>query len=266
MISAPDTEYWVGAPLETVDLTRDGDLRDGLVMSFKIPPGPDAVLVVRARNTPLGPFALSEFLGLQGDSLISWYRQLDKDENLQELVENWIEREGYLQIAVDIGGEWVPQGYFRDVGPNMPKTQVASLDLSGVRGNLVRLKLESARGLWELDRVALGNEAPVSGRVWEITASRARDRKGRDVAPELARADGSYYTALPGDTVELEFRAPPLPPPQQTRSILARTTGFYHMWTSHSGPSRPEIAGRILSEPLFGNRFLLLKWRASGGS
>ncbi len=66
-----DDIYWSGAPLKNADLDNPGGLRDGLVLSFARPPGvQSATIVVRARNTALAPFALQEFLQLQGEGLL----------------------------------------------------------------------------------------------------------------------------------------------------------------------------------------------------
>ncbi|MCJ7629577.1 MAG: hypothetical protein MUO50_14470 [Longimicrobiales bacterium] len=257
-----DERKWTGAPVEEADLSVDADLRDGLVLTFDRPAGATAYLVVRALNTPLAPFALEQFLELQGDQLVPWYRQVKTDPGLRRRFQEWVEREGLLQVSLYADDQWVPQGSLRDVGPNLPKTQVALLDLSAVSAETVSVKLEAARGLWAVDRVTLGAGTPALQVAEGVTLEGAVTRDGRDVSASLRAADGAYHTALEGDTVELTFTAQPPPGPGMARSFLLRTQGFYHIQTRHSGPPRTELAERILAEPLFGNRFLLLRWRA----
>ena len=80
-----------------------------------------------------------------------------------------------------------------DVGPAISKDQVASLDLSGVEGEEVRVQLESSLGLWRLDAVAIDYEtsAPVS--VTELAAYSAQTQDGRDVRELLLSDDEEYY-------------------------------------------------------------------------
>lgn len=257
-----DHRSWTGLPLEEANPAVDSDLRDGLVVELPWPNGEHPYLVIRARNTPLAPFALEQFLELQGDGLVPWYRRLKQEEELQGRVREWIEREGWLEVSVEVEGRWVHQGYMRDVGPNLPKAQVVALNLPFEASEAVRVKLESARGLWEVDEVLLGVGTQEVPRVTEAILETALTRGHGDVSELLRAPDEEYFSALEGDEVELTFLAPESPAPGLTRSVLLRTRGFYHLYTRHSGPPQTELVDRVLSEPLFGNRLVLMKWRA----
>jgi len=266
-LAAVDGNVWAGDPVEEADLSVDSELRDGVVMTFDRPDSDRALLAIHAQNTALAPMALQMFLELQGEDLVQWYRSVDHDPAAQARLRQWVAREGTLHVSVWVDGDWQLQDMLIDVGPLLPKTQVASLDLSGVEGDEVRIKLETARGLWTLDWAALGSPAPQEPVLARLSPSVARDRNGRDLTEVLAEADGAYFTALEGDTVSIVFDAPPEPPVGTRRTIMARTTGFYHIRTSSVGPSQQSVAERILTEPLFGNRYLLgqLLAEAQGG-
>ncbi|NJD19502.1 MAG: hypothetical protein FIA95_09520, partial [Gemmatimonadetes bacterium] len=109
-VASADERYWSGAPLEGADPARDGDLRDGLVLSFDRPAGSEALLLLRARNTPLASQALQQFLELQGSELVAWNRRLAADPGLRERKSGWIAREGHLQVSVERSGGWEPAG------------------------------------------------------------------------------------------------------------------------------------------------------------
>lgn len=267
VLAARDGRFWTGDPVETANISLDSELRDGVVLRFPRPPSDRALLAVEAQNTPLAPQAIELFLGLQGDHVVDWYRRVDHDADTRAMVKGWIAREGTLHVSVWVDGAWQLQDMLLDVGPLLPKTQVASLDLSAVEGDEVSIRLESARGIWTLDWVALGAEADAALVVTELVPVRAVDARGRDRSAVLAAQDGAYHTALEGDRVELEFLVPSGPPAGRERTVLARTTGFYHLHVTGEGPAQTALTERILSEPLFGNRYLLglLRLRESGG-
>lgn len=260
-----DDVYWSGAPLKNADLDNPGELRDGLVLSFARPPGvQSATLVVRARNTALAPFALQEFLQLQGERLFDWYLRVAESENLRQRIRRWVAREGMLHVLLWQEGRWTLQDALLDVGPALSKSQVARLNLGGVDSDTVAVRLEAARGLWEIDWVAMdvGPETPVT--VTEIEPRWARDERGRDVRELLASEDGRYYTSVEGGVAEIEFAVPRPPPGDWARSVILKSRGFYYVYVPHSGPSQSSLANRILDEPLVGNQYMLERWRATG--
>ncbi len=258
-----DDIYWSGAPLEEADLDKPEELRDGLVVSFARPPGVrSAAIVVRSRNTALAPFALAEFLQLQGEGLFHWYLRVAQEENLRQRIRRWVAREGTLHVLLWQEGRWTLQDALTDVGPAISKSQVARLDLSGVDADTVAVRLESARGLWQIDWVAMdmGPETPVT--VTEMEPRWARDERGRDVRELLASEDGLYYASVEGGVAEIEFFVPRPPPGDWARSVILKSRGFYYIHVPHSGPSQSRLADRILDEPLVGNRYILEQWRA----
>ncbi|NIV40018.1 MAG: hypothetical protein GWN58_64625, partial [Anaerolineae bacterium] len=115
-----------------------------------------AKLLIRAQNTALGPFVLRGFLELHGQGLYAWYREANNSESLQRQMREWFFRDGMLLVSLWEEGKWVLQDALPDVGPAISKELVATLDLSRVKGNEVRIKLESSTGLWRIDAVALG--------------------------------------------------------------------------------------------------------------
>jgi len=258
-----DEVYWTGVPLEEADLDNPAELRDGLVVSFARPPGvQSATIVVRARNTALAPFAVEEFLQLQGEGLFDWYLRVAQSESLRQRVRDWVAREGTLHVLLWQEGRWTLQDALLDVGPALGKSQVARLDLSGVDADTVAVRLELARGLWQIDWVAMGvgSETPVT--VTEIAARRARDERGRDVRELLASEDGRYYASVDGGVAEIEFAVPP-PVDDLARSVILKSRGFYYVYVPHSGPGQSLLADRILDEPLVGNQYILERWRAT---
>ena len=209
LLRTSDDRFWE-SELTQMELAAEQHFRDGVILTFRKPPeARQAKLFVRARNTALGPLALRAFLELQGDELYQWYQEANTSESLQQRIKQWYFRDGMLHIRVWQQGRWVLQDALLDVGPAISKDQVASLDLSGVEGEEVRVQLESSLGLWRLDMVTIDYEtsAPVS--VTELGAHSAETHDGRDVRELLLSDDGEYYIALPGDKADLVFKEPP---------------------------------------------------------
>lgn len=252
-----DGGFWSGDGILTIDAADPSSFRDGMELTFRRPDGDQALLAVRSQNTALAPFVLENFLQLFGNGLTRWYRQVDDDVQLQADLRSWILREGTLHVSVWTDGAWRGQDALLDVGPHLPKTQVARLDLSGVEGEEVRIRLEGPRGLWTIDQVSLGLEAEGELTVHDLMPAQATGPGGRDLRRELSAADERYFTALTGDEVALTFRAPPAAEPGQTRTVMARTSGFYHIYVEQAGPPRLDLVRRIVEEPLFVNRYML---------
>ncbi len=262
LIRASDGRVWTGRPV-TPDLLTAAftELRDGVELTFIRPAADHALLLVEAMNTDLAPFALETFLELQGDGLAAWYRNVRRDTELRDRLRGWFVREGMLHVSVRVGGAWVLQDALPDVGPNLPKAQVARLDLREVSGDTVHVRLESARGLWQLDQVGLAEEVPGDLELHDLAPSTATDRDGFDRLHLLADEDERHHTAFPGDTVWVAYHAPPPPAPGRSRTVFVRSRGFYHLATDHIGRhARSDMAERILDEPRFGNRYILERW------
>jgi hypothetical protein len=170
-----------------------------------------------------------------------------------------------LHVSVLRDGRWVLQDALLDVGPAISKSQVVQIDLEGQLGDTVAVKLESARGLWSIDRVGWDTGLDRGHVAREIGPSRATDERGRDVRDLLADADERYYVTVEGAVADIEFEVPEAPVGEWTRSVVLKSRGFYYLYVSRNGPRDPALAERILDEPLTGNRYILDEWLSTIG-
>jgi hypothetical protein len=261
-----DRVYWHGPPLDSGTSDQPAELRESLVLSFRRPPGArEARLVVRARNTALAPFALRTFLELQGQDLFAWYLRVAREDELRDRVRSWVVREGTLHVSVLREGRWVLQGVLPDVGPAIDKSQALAFTLDDDLSDSLIVKLESARGLWEIDWVAMDLGPELPARITDIGPLRAHDERGRDIAGLLEAADQRYYGTIEGAVAEIEFGEPPRSPGDE-RSVILKSRGYYNVYVSHDAPSRADFADRILDEPLLGNQYVLEAWAKRGGN
>lgn len=241
--------------------------RAGWEMSFARPRGDTVALVLRIRNTPVGPFALVHTLGLLGSDIYKWYAALQAQPVTRFAVRSWIEREGYLDVQTTAGTlprRWRSIANLPDVGAAISKSQVVLLDLTGVRDDTVHVRLESSPELWVIEHAALA-EYVGTARPRTVHAASAVDESGGHVAPLLAKRDGKYLVTFDSSDVALEYSAPPPPMPGLTRTIFVRSTGHYYVDTNDQAVPRSDVVNRLMNDRAFAQRYFADAWERSGG-
>ncbi len=248
LIRENDAMGWESVPTGR-DTAHAEDIRDGLEIEFPRAAGAtEARLVIDGRYTTWADYFLGEFNQLRGRDTGAWYRALAADPRQAHDFAAAMAREVALEISIWDGAGWRQQGFLPGAGPELAKRQVVQLDLSAVRGETVRVRLETAPSLWLIDRVAIDLE-PESGFVTkEIGPRDARDSRGRDVRPQLDRTDGETLVMESPDSVELRFAVDPTPP-GRARSYLAATTGWYRIHVSEAIDPDLALADRLIREP-----------------
>jgi hypothetical protein len=226
-----DAWQWESSPTGR-DSSRVADTRDGLELSFVRPSGAmQARLVLDANNTPWSAALMGRFVAAHGAATQAWYDSLDANPELARSLGAQLARQAFLGVQVRTGGRWVSQGLAWEAGPEVSKRQVVPLDLAGVEGDTVRVRLESVPSFWLIDRAALdfSPERPLT--VHELRP---------DGAPtSIAEVDRAVDTLRTGDSLLVSFRTPPVPA-GMTRSYLLRSHGWYRIDAPGSGP--PDLA------------------------
>jgi hypothetical protein len=239
---------WESVPTG-LDTARSADLRDGLQLAFVRPTGATrAHLVLDANSTPWSAYLLGQYVSAHGAATQAWYDSLDADPRFAQGVATRLAREAFLSASVRAGDRWVPQGLFWEAGPEVVKRQVLELDLRGVTGDTVRVRLESVPSFWLVDRVALDFSDDAAMTAQPLTLTSARFADGRDVRALLDTLDGRYLTLETGDAAELAFAAPPVPA-GRARSYLLRSTGWYRVHTRDDGPADITLLTALATAP-----------------
>lgn len=225
-------------------------VRDGVELAFVRPAGAtSARLVVDATNTPWASYLMYEFLAARGVELQAWYDSVDAMPAYAAAAREALAREAFLSVSLGGDGAWIPQGILWEAGPEVVKRQVLPLDLSGIAGDTVRVRLESVPSFWLLDYVALDFSAPGTVEARTLPLDRALDRRGRDVRALVAEEDARYYVMEQGDAADLSFVVPP-ETPGRARSFVLRSTGWYRIHTYATGPADLVALEGIGREPL----------------
>jgi hypothetical protein len=146
------------------------------------------------------------------------------------------------------GTRWREQGVLLNQGPAVWKEQALRIDLRGVEGSVLRVRLDATPGLWMVDGVAadFGDSAPP--RVRELRPSVARDAHGADVRGLLAAADHRRLLLRRGDVVELSFPAPPEAERVALVPVL-EATGYYEILVPAVGEPDRALYQRLMREP-----------------
>ncbi|HEX9893086.1 MAG TPA: hypothetical protein VGA78_04145 [Gemmatimonadales bacterium] len=234
------------------DPTRLEDLRDGLELTFVRPAGAiRAKLVVEARNTPWAALMLERFLALHGPGLDAWYDSLDANPDMRREVLGRLAEEGFLQVSVWRDGSWRRQGAVWEVGPELNKRQVLVLDLRGIEGPELRVRLASAPSFWSIESVGLDYSDDVSMTIRRLAPLRAIDHAGNNVVASLAARDDSMLTLNQGEWAELEYRVPE-PPFARVRTWMVETSGWYRIHLRPARVARSELLQLINTDRLMG--------------
>ncbi|MBK9176197.1 MAG: hypothetical protein IPM46_07650 [Flavobacteriales bacterium] len=225
LLSEADDNAWLGDPQND---RPNAD--DGIEITFAKPIGQKtANLMVRAKNT----FWVDHLYGLFLDEFGTYsdeMQALNSGKSADEL-RAW-SRDQNLPLAVlieDRPGHWTRVGQFELAGPMAWREDALQIDISGIQGEVVRLKLETGFMFWEIDHVALDRGPVADLTIQQIKPSSAIDQEGNDVLTPLLKEDGACLVqpAL-DDLTEILFTAPPLASGSE-RSLFLHAAGHYEI-------------------------------------
>jgi len=223
----------------------DHPVQDGvekLTLSFRKPnDAKQAKLLIRAKTDPWVDYIYFEFqnaLGVYADHISRKYSRKSAAEN-----EAWMERQK-LPISVWIEttpGQWQKTEQFALAGASAFREDVLSLDLSALKGDIARIRLEFGFHFWEIDQVALDFSADQPVQQTTLRPISAQDHQGKDITSSLLDDDRQYYDQPNlGDEGQVRFEAPPLAPGME-RSFVLQAKGHYEVLHTNA-PGRPSLA------------------------
>jgi hypothetical protein len=233
-VGVSDGIFWE-SDLRPRDPAIPGDVSDRLELAFRRPAGAAAgTLVLDVQNTPWAAHLMVHLVRGWGRDVTRWYDPTTAAAVAQQLGPALADV-GSLSVQVKVDGRWETRGRVWEIGPEMTKRVAMPLDLTGVTGDQVEIRLQSTPNFWLLDYAGLDFTAPAPFAVRELALERALDTRGIDVRSQLAAEDGTYYTMTQGDAAELTVKVPPVPS-GMVRSYLARTVGWYRIEGAESAP------------------------------
>jgi hypothetical protein len=244
-----DERYW-RSDVSARRADVPADTQDGLELTFPRAAGATtAKLLVSGMNTTWSASLVGQFLSSLGSGIEGWYARMNADLPARTAFAQFLLREAMLRVDVWTGKAWAPRGVFWEAGPEVRKQQAMRLDLGGVIGPTVRIRLHAPVGFWSIDEVAIDYTNDVPLRAQRLQARVATTRGGRDVRAELAATDGLRYLMRKGDSARLTFDAPSLPGAGWERSFVLMTTGYYVVNVPPAPDGSPAVVDALMSTP-----------------
>lgn len=199
-----------------------GWFKEQIFLNFSKPEGVSRCrLVYSARNTRQGARALTEYFKLldagSGGDILKMMRMITRDEI------------GSLKIRVRIKGEWVIGGTIPADPPRLSNTGYLDLDLCGVTGDAVRIKLTPFWGFWLIDFIGLEFSPPVPIRMHDVKPKRISKQKQQIPADSLHETDRTYLKlSEESGLCYVSFDARKRTK-KMSRTVFLKSSGYYRM-------------------------------------
>jgi len=235
-----------------------------LIITFPKPPDArSALLVANVGSSLWGSNMIREMLQLRGDSIESWYQSINSGDGEADRMFQFIQREQIwlLDLKVREGNAWVSHGWLPGAGPLIVEDRALPLDLSGVGGDSVTIRLTPAFGFWSIDHLALSFDDFPQPSMAELSVVAAVDHRGDRIEKLIAAIDDEYYV-MPntGDWAEITFEAPPLET-GLSRTCFLKSTGYYRIHLDETQPLQVERLVQIAATPGAAVGFAVEKYR-----
>lgn len=236
----------------------EGKLEDDIVMTFAKPAGAtQAKLVANVATGLWGSYMIKKMVELRGRDVGAWYTLMDQNKSARDDLFAWEVREQLyaLKIYVEEPTGWEVRGILPGVGPFISKDRVLPLDVTRVRGDVLRIRIRPPAGFWALNSFNVDYTADRPINVETVRPMTARDLKGRDVLPDLV-ANDDRYLPMPniGDTADLTFSVPPRREGTD-RSVFLHSRGYYTLHLPATGEPDTKALDEIENVPGAGVRF-----------
>lgn len=218
------------------------------VFQFKKPASArTANLWLQAKNTPWMENMMLENLEKFGGFYPAFHQKVS-ERPVDSLVQ-WTRNQGIsLAVCVETENGWTPADYLSPAGPFAMRNMVLHIDISQVKGDVLRIKLVSGFNFWELDYVAIDYTPDQELEIREFTPLSAWGSDGVDYADVLSAADKDYlYFLGPDNHARVIYPAPAIPEGME-QSVFLHGRGYYQILREFNG--LPEFGiGRKMKQP-----------------
>lgn len=211
-----------------------------LEIQFKKPANAStANLVMRLKNS----YWLDYIYGKFNEQFGSFFNEFNKRQQKvpAEVNQQWSLDQGIpLSVYVQTSNGWRFVDYVNTVGPLAARDVVVPVDVAGIEGQTLNLKLECGYAFWEIDCAAIDYTASQPVAVKFIQATSVTTERGRDVSAALAKSDKKYlYQPDVGNVATLTFKASK-PAQGIEQSVFFHTRGYYEYIRHYKGV--PDLA------------------------
>lgn len=214
--------------LDGRDPANPAHLRDGVELTFARPAATKLQLVIDGQNTGWAAQLMGEMVAAHGRLTSTWYDPATTARASGPMRQAQHEQ-GFLIVSLWNGTTWQPAGEVWEAGPEVAKRQVLPIDVSGIPGNTLRVRLESAPAFWMIDHVGLGPQIDAAVTTHTLRTTKATSTKFADGLDRITAQDGRMLDMERGDVVALTVKDAAAPARGMTRSYLLRSSGWYQV-------------------------------------
>ncbi len=221
------------------EIKNDALLKDTLSLTFEKPlNSSSSKLVISGKNTMWLDYIFGRFSDLFGKRYNNWKEKRNK-KPAGELLQWQFDQGMFLSVYLETDSGLRFVDYYNLPGPMADKEDILLLDLSGVSGNKVNLKLVSGMLFWDLDYIGMDFSADQALNKTVIPVSSAIDENNKDVA-SLLREDDTEYLIQPDGNNATSITFPALPVLKgASRTFFLHTRGNYEILRDAKG--KPDI-------------------------
>ena len=239
-----DGIYWT-SNMDNKDFSVDEDLRDGIILTFDKPADAEtAKVVLKWKNTTLFEPVNRVMVGLPQDPSVAELRRFVT----RPCLEVW--NEGVIVSSQRVSSP----------GSAVDREDIQVIDISGIAGDKVTIKIESTTGLLMVDSVLVDFSVDETVYTTELPVVTAIDGNGADIVPQLLSNDDNYFVMEEGDFANLSFDEPAALA-DHDRSYLVKADGYYNspFITDIASETRIDLLEQFLADPNYAMRYSLEK-------
>jgi hypothetical protein len=220
-------------------------------MTFVLPAEAiSAKLFLNVRNSQWLDYVYKNTHDLLGSYYDNWVKKQNRADP-QKLKEWTLSQKIPLSVYIEKNGRWEFYDYLNMAGPMAFRDDVISLDLAGLQGDSLRIKLEAGAFFWEIDYAAIDYSLNLPVKITRVKPDKAITGIEKDISDLLKFDDMKYFVqSANADLADISYKVPPAG--NSERTVILHSKGYYQMLSK--GEGRPEI--RKLKEIRESGQFL----------
>jgi hypothetical protein len=209
--------------------------RNGVELKFDKPEGVQkANLVLNAKNSLWVDQVLDAYFSKFGNKFDAWMEKQSKrspEDRLQSI------RNGDLPLSIYLkkNGEWQLLDHLYSVGPLAARDLVVPIDLTGLNGHKIELKIETGFMFWDLDYVAMDFTPATAVSTTFIQPKLALDQNQHNWAATLQSADQKFLPQKTiGEYTEISYPTRSAAPGMK-QTVFLHSRGYYELIRTYEG-------------------------------
>jgi hypothetical protein len=207
-------------------------------LTFNKPPGAQkAKLIIHGGNSLWSGYLYHSFAELFGTGYEKWRNEKDKSEPKE--MEQWQTDQALpLMVYIEKNGKWELADYFAHTGNTASRDMIMELDISGIKTEQIKIKLETVYQFWNLDYAAIDFSENKKMNTVLIDPLKAVKGDGSSQIESVNSVDQHYCHLVSNEEMNLEYS--PSSSKDGVNSYFFVSTGYYHNIKRYEG--KPQIA------------------------